>query len=670
MKIVVYIITLFLFILSNFTLSQTDTTYLQTEDILEELIEESSEETDNSELFDRFEYLINNPVDLNKADLTQLLQIPFIDIYTANTIINHRNKFGFFYSVQELFAIKNLSKEVINKILPFLTVKERPAQIISDEPVKKDFALSFKNINFNLRNRVMNDLQNRRGFLEDIYAGSKLKSYNRLLVRLGNNYQLGILSDKDPGEKSYTDFVSYHFFIRNIGVLSAFALGDYLLEFGQGLALWSPYAISKSSDAIYPVKKSARGVRPYTSSTEVNFLRGAASTIQFDKISLTAFYSQNKFDASIDTITGLITFRPEDGYHRTENEILRKSSAEEKLFGGAIQFNPFNPIHIGLLAYSVQLSNPIKPSSKYGLNGDEFKYYSIFYDVIFSGINLFGEFSYDQTSVASVNGLQFSVTRNFSLITAFRNYPRNYNNYRGSGFGERAGTTSNEIGFYTGIRWRIPFGILNFYYDQFKYPYRTYTNVFPSDGDEILAELSSKPFKSTETKFRYKYENKDITQSFNGLKQLLKRLRQAFRIEIIHTLSRSLRLRSRAEYNHFNINSIQMKEDGYLFFQDVRYSPKSELVFYGRIIFFKTDSFNSAVYEYENDLTGVMTNLPMYGEGLRWYFMVRYQIVKMITMSFKYSETYKPNEETLSSGNNLIFNNIDNRMSIQLDLSF
>ncbi|MGQ9643414.1 MAG: hypothetical protein ACUVT3_06120 [Ignavibacterium sp.] len=91
---------------------------------------------------------------------------------------------------------------------------------------------------------------------------------------------------------------------------------------------------------------------------------------------------------------------------------------------------------------------------------------------------------------------------------------------------------------------------------------------------------------------------------------------------------------------------------------------------YGRIIFFETDSFNSAVYEFENDLTGVLTNLAMYGKGLRWYLMIRYKPFRFATLSLKYAETYKPNETSLSSGNNLIRNNLDNRISFQIDIAY
>ncbi|MCZ7612630.1 MAG: hypothetical protein M5T52_03565 [Ignavibacteriaceae bacterium] len=56
---------------------------------------------------------------------------------------------------------------------------------------------------------------------------------------------------------------------------------DYLLEFGQGLTFWSPYAYSKGADAIVPVKRTDRNIRPYTSSTENNFFPWCCICISF-----------------------------------------------------------------------------------------------------------------------------------------------------------------------------------------------------------------------------------------------------------------------------------------------------------------------------------------------------------------------------------------------------
>jgi hypothetical protein len=106
-----------------------------------------------------------------------------------------------------------------------------------------------------------------------------------------------------------------------------------------------------------------------------------------------------------------------------------------------------------------------------------------------------------------------------------------------------------------------------------------------------------------------------------------------------------------------------------LILQDIRYSPTNNFNLYGRIIFFKTDSFNSAIYEYENNLTGVLTNIPLFGQGIRWYFLLRYRPHQSFTLSIKYSETHKPAEKSLGSGDNLIPGNLDNTVSLQLDLN-
>lgn len=669
MKFSFLIIVIFLFNLGLFTIAQTDSSYLKTEDLIESVIEDALEETDNSDLFDSFEHLIANPIDINTADITELLRIPFIDVNSANLIIAHRKKFGSYFSINELYSIRDIPKEVTDKIVPFVTLTRK--QFIQ-EPSKQVVSVKrfIDEIKVELRTRTIQDFQERKGFADNKYAGSNTKMYNRLLVKQGSNYQLGILAEKDAGETSLNDFTSFHLLVKDISLLKTLALGDYILEFGQGVALWGTYDVTKSTDAIYPAKKNARGIRAYTSSTEVEFLRGGATAIEYNDFKLSAFYSYNYFDANIDTISNIITSRPIDGFHRTAGELFRKDLGLEKLFGGALEYKIANRIKLGYLAYQAEINFPIEPTTTYGISGDSFFYNSAFYDAVFSNINLFGEFSYDGTSVASINGLNISVSRNFSLVTAFRNYPKNYVNYKGSGFGERAGATSNETGFYTGFRWRTEIGLLNFYYDQFKYPYRTFTDVSPSQGDEFLAELSSKPYRSAETKIRYKYENKEVTQTIDDLKQLTKRLRQSIRAEVAFYPVKSIRLKTRVEYNYFRINHLNQKEDGTLLFQDIRYTPTNNLNIYGRVIFFRTDSFNSAIYEYENDLTGVLTNLAMYGEGMRWYFVLRYRPIKLFTLSLKYSETFKPKEKTLSSGNNLINNNIDNRISLQLDFNY
>lgn len=661
---------LLLFIIIKPTYAQLDSTSIITEDVLDNLLIEPDIETNSEELVEIFEDLIRNPIDINSADAFELLKLPNMDSQSAQKIIEHRNKFGYYFSPNELFSIRELDKQLIESIIPFVKTSRPKDDAENNEEVTIGTESIFTKSKLTLRNRVTNDLQNRDGFITGKYQGSKLKSYNRFLYNFDKNYQAGVLVEKDPGELSYTDFTSFHLQVKEIGILKNFVAGDYLLEYGQGLALWSPFGFSKGADAVYPVKKKARFLRPYTSAAEYRFFRGASARIVIDDFNLTAFYSGNTFDATIDPITGNITSVGQTGFHRFESELSKKNSAHEKLIGGVLDYKLRNKFNFGMIYYNASFNKNFQSNSLYSIEGESFNYYSLYYDFNFSKINLFGEASYDGNSVASINGVQFSANRELIFTSAVRSYPRNYINLYGFGFSEKSGSINNEVGIYSGFKWVIPIGVLNLYYDIFKFPYRTNQNSLSSEGNDLLVDFVSVPLPNFELRLRYKYENKEVTELIGFDEEIVRRLKQIARTELIYNVSRYLRLKTRIEYNHYFIKDAGLKENGFLVFQDVRYVPQKNINLYGRIIFFQTDSFNSSVYEYENDLLGVMPNLAMYGKGVRWYLIIKYKPLNFLTLSTKYSETYKPDVTSLSSGDNEIIGNVDNRISFQIDMSF
>jgi hypothetical protein len=656
-------------IFTTMSFAQTDSSYLRTEEVLEDLLQEPIEETDNSDLYEELEFLIKNPVDINSADISEFQRLPGMDLASAEMIINHRKKYGFFFTTGELNMVQNLDNELINKLSPFITVKKVEVAKDVDDKTEDSIGEFLVSSGLLLRSRISNDLQTRKGFVEGNFEGTKPKVYNRLLINHDKKYQLGFLSEKDAGEVSLDEFTSFHFAVNNVGILHKVVVMDYILEFGQGLTLWSPYGFSKGSDAVYPVKKKDRIIRPYTSATEVSFFRGAAASIILDDFIFSGFYSNNTLDANVDSTTGEIFSTPVDGLHRTESEMKKKNGAREKMMGGRIDYISGNNFKTGLLYYQSEFSNSFHPSSVYDISGNKFNYTSAYYDLYLSKINFFGEVVYNGTSVASINSVQIAITQRFTFITSVRSYPRNFISLHGFGFGERSGATTNEFGIYTGCKWRTPIGLLNFYYDQFKFPYATFNNPLPSEGNEYLLSFLSKPLKGFSFRLRYKYENKDVTETIENNDRLVKRLKQTIRAELIYNISKAIRLKGRFEYNSFRISAINETEDGYLLFQDIRYSPTSSFNLYGRLMFFRTDSFNSAIYQYENNLTGVLTNLAMFGEGMRWYILLRYKPFRIFTLSLKFAETYKPKAKTISSGNNEIEGNIDNRVSFQLDVN-
>lgn len=649
---------------------QIDSSVFSTENVLNEMLQESEVEDENENIFELIEELSRSPIDLNSASLNELLIIPGLNLFLANLIIEHREKHGYFFSTSELNLISDLPKEIIEKIKPFVTVRNLEKEEFENQKfASNSFIDNFMfNSKINFRSRIVNDLQNRRGFSDNKYDGSRPKIYNRFLYNYKNYFDVALVTEKDAGEKSINDFTSFHFAFKDYELIKLLVVGDYTLNFGQGLALWSPFAFSKGSDAIYPAKRKGKFINPFKSTFENNFFRGTAVTIQVNDLLFSTFYSNNFWDANIDSTTAHILSTPLDGYHRTESEIRKRKSTKEIAYGFTTELRPHKKNYsAGLLYYKTKFSNPFAFESSNKLRGDNFSYISLYFDFYYDKLNFFGESSFDEKSVASLVGFSISVSKNFSILTSIRNYPFAYKNIHGYAFGENNGATSNEVGFYTGFSLSTFLGEINFYYDQFKFPYETFNNPIPSIGNDILFDIKSKPFERMETNFRFKRKSKEVSQPQENIKQLVWETKQNFRGEITYHVSRKLRLKSRLEFINYSLNKIK-DEIGFMVFQDIRFSPNPNLSIDSRLIFFQTDSFNSVVYEYENDLRGMFSNIALYGKGTRWYILLRYELFDFISISAKYSETYKPLERTLSSGLSEIQNNIDNKISFQIEI--
>lgn len=632
--------------------AQTDT--LQSNDYIESLLEDASIDKEDAQLYDLLEELSTNPIDINNASQKQLLQIPFLNENTAKAIIQYRNLHDGFSSIEELKNIDMLNDDLIDRILPFIKINEE-----SDKQFKSLKSL-INDLKIYNRFRTLQDIQIRKGFLENKFIGSRQKIYNRFLINSKNYIRAGLLFEKDSGEKSLIDFKSYHFQVNNFFIFSNIIFGDYTFEFGQGLSLWGPYSFSKGIDAVNIVSRNARGIVPYISTDENRFMHGAAMNINFGSLTFSPFFSNNKLDASIDSNTNKINSIIFDGYHRTISEIDSKDILNEQIVGLATHFSFDESNRIGMLYYRSKFN---KDFSNINYTSSVYEYYSFSFSSTIKKLNLSGEFAYNNNTVASINIAQIEADKNFSIIFSLRYFPMNFVNLHGNSFGEK-GTVQNELGFYTGIYFKTLIGSFNLYYDQFRFLKASNSINFPSNGNEFLIYYNNKIFRNGELRLKYKYENKEVESTNNEIYTLAKRKIENLRFDFSYNASHKLKLKTRIETIYF---TQAHKEKGYLLFQEINYRPYKFLQLNGRIIFFQTDSYNSRLYEYENDLAGVITIPALYGEGIRWYILIKYNTSFGLSLFLKYSELYKPNEKNLGSGYNEITGNLDNRLSLQID---
>jgi len=654
----IFHLAVFVMMITTFLSAQTDSSDFHNN--LETILEDLTEDKEDSQVYDLFEFLLNNPIDLNTASVSDLLQIPFLNGVTARAIIRYRNQSGGIYSKDQLYRIETVNKDLIEMIIPFLKLSDFEQTSMLDSIYH-----IFQNTRFNFRSRTTQDLQTRKGFANGTFLGSQQKLYNRLTFKSANKFRAGLLIEKDAGEKSINDFSSFHICINDISFIQSAVFGNYIFEFGQGLAFWSAYGFSKGSDAVGTAARNARGAVPFISSDENQFMKGAALKLSYRNFTFSPFLSSHKIDASIDTATNKISAISIDGYHRTENEIRNKDRLNEKIFGFQTEFLFNEASKISMLFYHLEYDREFLLPSLYSKS----EFYSAAYMTTFNNLSVNGEFAYDKYSLASINNIEFAVDRNFSLVFSYRNFAKNYSALHGNSFGEK-GTAQNENGFYTGLFWKTNFGAFNFYYDQFKFPAADENYNFPSSGNEFLIYYVCKPMDNTELKIKFKKENKEILTIIQNEYGLTKRRTQNLRAEISYFISKNLKLKTR--YEIVNISSIpgSPSENGYLLFQDFSYRLFENFRLYGRIIFFRTDSYKSRLYEFENDLTGVMTNPVLYNDGSRWYFLANYKTHFGLSLSLKYSELYKPYERTIGSGYSEIQGNVDNRLSVQLDFQF
>jgi hypothetical protein len=648
------------------------------------LLENYFEDTEDSKLLDDLDYLKRNPHDINTVTQQELETIPFINSFVAKNIIKFRKSKGFLKSKRELLKIDGINESLYELIKNYLAVSRSWLDTLENNSEyfslndKRTFEL-IKNTNIRYRARIQQDLQTKEGFLDGSYPGSRAKIFNQINFKnLKYKLEGNVTIEKDAGETSLTDFSSGFIKLKNYKFIKEVIIGDYTLTFGQGLGMWGSTGYSKGSLAVDVVKKRNR-INGYSSVNESQFLRGAVTRLNFRNIDFTLFYSYNYFDASIDTTLNEISSFYFDGYHRTITEQNRQNSVGERLFGGRIYFNN-NNIRFGTTYWTSKFSKIIGTDSTkqlYTFTGDKANMLSFDYDVIYKNVNLYGEFARSQSgTVAVLSAVQFNFSKIAELVFLYRNYPQDFSAVHSFGFGENNGNTQNENGFYTGLT-VYPFKNLtiNTYYDQFKFPYRTYLNPETTQGNDFLVNINWKANINLLLNFRYKNQNKEesqiITDEFGrNAEKIINRNQTNFRIGFNYKVSKKIVIRSRYDYVFIRYNLYGGNNKGSMFYTDLKFIPMQRLSASTRFAFFQTDNYDSRIYEYEEDIRGIMANIALYGKGRRWYVLLKYSPFNFFEIYGKYAETYLDGVTSIGTGNDLIKGNINNRLNIGMEILF
>src|SRR6185436_18252229 len=161
----------------------------------------------------------------------------------------------------------------------------------------------------------------------------------------------------------------------------------------------------------------------------------------------------------------------------------------------------------------------------------------------------------------------------------------------------------------------------NAYFDRFEFPWLRYQVDAPSSGFEYLAQLAYAPSKTFDAYARVKHSSKEENNtSVESFINPLTNLDQTnYRFHVRYKISPSVLLANRVEIVEFAKGTHQ--ENGFLIFQDVAYKLNRFTVSF-RYVLFDSDSYDSRIYTYENDVLYAFSIPSYYYRGSRYYAVV------------------------------------------------
>lgn len=669
---------------SLFVRSQTETT--TTEQQLENQAEADETETEDDTYLQSLNHLRKNPLNLNQADETDLKELRFLTALQIQNFFRYRNAFGALVNIYELQAIPTWDVETIQKILPFVTV--RPVINLKEELGKR-----FSDGKHSLLLRETYIIEKSRGFKQkdsanatSFYPGSRDKIFIRYKYVYKNLLQYGVLGEKDAGEQFFKgnqkkgfDFYSAHLFVRNIGIIKSLALGDFTVNFGQGLIQWQSLAFKKGPDALN-VKRAATILRPYNSSGEINFHRGIGITLQKNKWEATVFGSYRNLDANmvLDTLTNedFISSFLTSGYHRTNSEVADRGIQKQLAFGGNITYRA-NKWHLSANTIQYKFDLPVNksdlPYNTFALYGNRWANYSVDYSYTWRNVHFFGETALDyKNNHAALNGLLISMDARADLALVYRNISKGYQAINANAFTEST-FPNNEKGLYAGLTLRPSSTIrIDGYADIYSFPFLKFGVDAPTTGRDYLVQLYYKPNKQVEVYTRFKSETKQ--QNYNPDNVTLSPIpfipKKDWRVQVSYKVSTQITLRNRFEVLWYDKNGPQ-SEQGFLTFLDVVYNPPMKpLSATMRLQYFETDGFNSRIYAYENDVLYSFSIPAFFDKGWRYYLNVNYSFSKKLQGWFRISQTLYKDKNLIGSGLDEITGNHRTEAKVQLLYNF
>lgn len=599
---------------------------------LEDLMMNEEEEKDMTPWLEQMNEYLEQPLNLNKAGANELQALGLLNHLQIEAILRHRRETGPFLEIEELQSIDELDMETILRMAPYVSVA--PVTLFRRKPMRQEISHTLT-----LRSAVSNQ-RKAKGYENNTYQGSYTPFYMKYQAAISPALKAGLILEKDPGERNI-DFMGFFMQLQNIGRIEQLVIGDYQLQYGQGLEIWSGFGGGKNADPFF-AKRNAGGIRANASAAESQHLRGLATSLRINnRVRAAFFYSRRRRDAYINENGNLSL--PQNGLHRTEKEIGYKGQAQNTLAGTHLSFR-FRNLSAGLSLHRELI--------RYRTHIIEDRNISIDHQYLFRNLVVFGEMALDKNrQIAILQGFTIIPEQRISISVIYRNYARQYASMRSAAFAESSGT-ANENGIFLAVQYQPRSKtIFQSYIDLFRFPYLRYRTEAPAQGHEWLLQWQQ-TIKKQKVSLRVKHKERPYTLAGPEyiIPPLSNTLHTQYRLQLEYKVTEGWTLRSRIDLNDHHVEG-KARQYGTMISQDLLFHPMNARYSADvRYALFDT-GYETRVYALEQDLLYTYSAPALQNEGFRFYINIRYRLHKQCNLYLKYARTGYFDQQIIGSGN-------------------
>ncbi|MBT9394001.1 helix-hairpin-helix domain-containing protein [Hymenobacter sp. NST-14] len=658
-----------------------------------------SDQVPYEDLYETLLLYYQTPLNLNAATRDELRSLLLLSETQITHLLDHRQLNGPLLSLYELQSIEGFDVRTIYRVAPFVSVLNADPNAARGNLWQR----IRQEENNALFLRYERTVQGRPGYgpadttrtgrPATRYLGSPDKLLLRYRVSRSRDFSLGFTAEKDAGEqltwdpttRRYgADFYSAHLVVQERGRLKTLALGDYQLQFGQGLLLSSGFVVGKGAETITTLRRSSVGVRPYASVLENSFFRGAAATVALTPtVRVTAFGSRRRVDASRqqarDSLADFSEFTSGlllSGLHRTPTELANRAALQETVLGGHAQYtSPGGDLQAGLTAVNTRFDKPLQRRdelyNKYELRGDHNLALGAHYSYVWRNLLLFGETARSSGGgLGTVNGLLASLAPTVDVSVLHRAYARDFHTLYGNAFGENS-RNINESGLYLGLKVRPMSGWeVSAYYDRFRFPWLRYRAGAPGAGHDWLLRLTFSPGKTSLLYAQLRQRTKPYdADTLRPAPLPVPTRRRSLLLYYDSSPLPALSLRTRVQGTEYREDGGPARH-GYVLAQDVTVQPLRRLRLSARYALFDTDDYDTRQYVFEQDVLYAFSVPVLSGRGTRTYVLAQLDLNRHLTLWLRYADTHYRHQTTIGSGLDEIQGNRRSDVKAQLRYRF